>query len=158
MQAPYQNRNREGSLLNEADVEAESSLLQERTPDASDYMQGSGNNEEISVVAINELDEDGCAYECNGSLRIWSPLTLSSTVGVSPLSLQPKPNMITDGSISGAHSTVVRSKLSYVGYIYIYIYMYVCMYVIGNADVWIFEFRFLKVVFRALVRVIFFSS
>ena len=127
MQASYQNRNREGSLLNEADVEAESSLLQERTPDASDYMQGSGNNEEISVVAINELDEDGCAYECNGSLRIWSPLTLSSTVGVSPLSLQPKPNMITDGSISGAHSTVVRSKLSYVGYIYIYIY--ICMYV-----------------------------
>ena len=110
MQASYQNRNREGSLLNEADVEAESSLLQERTPDASDYMQGSGNNEEISVVAINELDEDGCAYECNGSLRIWSPLTLSSTVGVSPLSLQPKPNMITDESISGAHGTVVRSK------------------------------------------------
>uniref|UniRef100_A0A7N2MCY9 RING-type E3 ubiquitin transferase n=1 Tax=Quercus lobata TaxID=97700 RepID=A0A7N2MCY9_QUELO len=99
-------RNREGSLLNGADVEAESSLLQERTPDASDYMQGSGNNEEISVAAINELDEDGCAYECNGSLRIRSPLTLSSTVGVSPLSLQPKPNMITDGSISGAHITV----------------------------------------------------
>nr|POE60676.1 u-box domain-containing protein 33 [Quercus suber] len=104
MHASYQNR--EGSLLNGTDVEAESSLLQERTPDASDYMQGSGNNEEISVAAINELDEDGCAYECNGSLRIRSPLTLSSTVGVSPLSLQPKPNMITDGSISGAHSTV----------------------------------------------------
>ncbi|KAK7841098.1 u-box domain-containing protein 33 [Quercus suber] len=107
MHASYQNR--EGSLLNGTDVEAESSLLQERTPDASDYMQGSGNNEEISVAAINELDEDGCAYECNGSLRIRSPLTLSSTVGVSPLSLQPKPNMITDGSISGAHSTVAES-------------------------------------------------
>ena len=32
------------------------------------------------------------------------------------------------------------------------------MYVIDNAEVWIFEFRFLKVVFRALVRVIFFSK
>ena len=85
-------------------------MLQERTPDASDYMQGSGNIEEISVAAINELDEERCADECNGSLWIRSPLTRSSTVGVSPLSLQPKPNMITDESISGAHGTVVRSK------------------------------------------------
>lgn len=117
MQASYQNR--EGSLLNGADVEAESSLLQERTPDASDYMQGSGNNEEISVAAINQLDEAGCAYERNGSLRIRSPLTFSSTVGDSPLSPQPKPNMITDGSISAAQSTVVRSKLLYVNYLII---------------------------------------
>ena len=115
----YQNR--EGSLLNGADVKAESSLPEERTPNASDYIQGSVTDGDVSVALINELDEERCADECNESLRIRSPLTRSSTVGVSPLSLQPKPNMITDESISGAHGTVVRSKPFHLGY------MCVCM-------------------------------
>ncbi|XP_075667949.1 U-box domain-containing protein 33-like [Castanea sativa] len=99
-------RTREGSLLNGADVKAESLLPEERTPNASDYIQGSVTDGDVSVALIDELDEGRCADECNGSLRIRSPLTRSSTVGVSPLSLQPKPNIITDKSISGAHGTV----------------------------------------------------
>ncbi|KAF3949379.1 hypothetical protein CMV_024739 [Castanea mollissima] len=92
----YQNR--EGSLLNGAP--------EERTPNASDYIQGSVTDGDVSVALIDELDEERCADECNGSLSIRSPLTRSSTVGVPPLSLQPKPNIITDKSISGAHGTV----------------------------------------------------
>ncbi|KAF3957034.1 hypothetical protein CMV_017910 [Castanea mollissima] len=76
------------------------------TPNASDSIQGSVTDGDVSVALIDELDEERCADECNGSLRIRSPLTRSSTVGVSPLSLQPKPNIITDKSISGAHGTV----------------------------------------------------
>ncbi|KAK7814512.1 u-box domain-containing protein 33 [Quercus suber] len=106
----YQNR--EGSLLNGADVKAESSLPEERTPNASDYIQGSVTDGDVSVALINELDGERCADECNGSLRIRSPLTRSSTVGVLPLSLQPKPNMITDETISGAHGTVVKKSES----------------------------------------------
>ena len=121
----YQNR--EGSLLNGADVKAESSLPEERTPNASDYIQGSVTDGDVSVALINELDEERCADECNGSLRIRSPLTRSSTVGVSPSSMQPKPNMITDESISGAHGTVVRSKPFHLGYM--------CVYVVSYADV-----------------------
>ncbi|KAL4621983.1 hypothetical protein ACB092_06G264600 [Castanea dentata] len=86
---------REGSLLNGADVKAESLLPEERTPNASDYIQGSVTDGDVSVALIDELDEERCADECNGSLRIRSPL-----------SLQPKPNIITDKSISGAHGTV----------------------------------------------------
>ncbi|XP_075667950.1 U-box domain-containing protein 33-like [Castanea sativa] len=97
---------REGSLLNGADVKAGSLLPEERTPNASDYIQGSVTDGDVSVALIDELDEERCADECNGSLSKRSPLTRSSTVGVSPLSLQRKPNMITDESISGAHGTV----------------------------------------------------
>uniref|UniRef100_A0A2N9FJ82 RING-type E3 ubiquitin transferase n=1 Tax=Fagus sylvatica TaxID=28930 RepID=A0A2N9FJ82_FAGSY len=99
------------------DAEVESSLPQE-SPDASDYIKGSGKdipfphgNEKISTGVtplINGLNEEGCADECKGKGSPRSPQdsnsqTCSSTVGVS---------FSSTSSCSGAHCTEVKAAES----------------------------------------------